>query len=599
MTNVEIARIFQAIAEILAIQSENPFRIRAYERAAVTIEGLPQELSDVYKAGGVKALRAIPGIGEDLAAKIVELTDTRRLKYYEDLKRKVPKGLLDVMAVEGMGPKRTKFVWEEFQVRSLIDLEKLCRSGKLAKVRGWGPQSVANILQAIDMLRKFGERMPIGKALPLAEALVRTLERSKLCDRVEIAGSIRRRKETIGDIDLLVTSTSPKRVMDLFCASPVVDRVIAKGPTKANVLLKAGIEADLRVLDPDVFGAALYYFTGSKTHNIRTRTIAITKGLTMSEYGVFRRTRKPARGGSALGGKGKLVACRTEEDVFRSIGLPYIPPEIREDTGEIEAAQAGALPSLIEERDIRGDLHAHSDISDGNASLEEMIVAAKKAGLEYVAMTDHASVMGMVRGVATSRQLQAASRMSGKIGVAEYVKRVRAAARKVGGIHVLVGAEVDILADGSLYLRDDELKQLDWVVGSIHLNFKQSKEQATKRLLRAMEHPHLQCIGHPTTRLIGERGGMEFDWDMLFRRTKERGIAFELNASWMRLDLDDVRCRQAKSMGVKVCINSDAHNPQGFEFRYGVSQARRGWLEKGDVVNALPWARFERWLRKR
>ncbi len=584
MTNTEVARVFQSIAEILAIQGENPFRIRAYERAAVTIEGLPKDLADVYQANGVKGLREVPGIGEDLAAKIAELTDTGRLKFYENLKRKVPKGLLEVMEVEGMGPKRTKFVWDEFRVRSLRDLERLCRSGKLAKVRGWGLQSVTNILQAIDMLRKFGERMPIGKALPLAEALVRTLERSKLCDRVEIAGSIRRRKETIGDIDLLVTSEHPKRVMDLFCASPIIDRVIAKGLTKANVFLKAGIEADLRVLDPNVFGAALYYFTGSKTHNIRTRTMAITKGLTINEYGVHRGTKEK---------KGKLVACRTEEDVFRAIGLPYIPPEIREDTGEVEAALAGKLPHLIEDRDIRGDLHVHSDFSDGSDSMEEMIAAAKRAGLQYLAITDHASVMGMVRGIKTERgQGQGRGR-----GVAEYVKRVRAAAKKVQGIHVLAGAEVDVLADGSLYLSDEELKQLDWVIGSIHLNFKQTKEQATKRLLKAMENPYLRCIGHPTTRLIGERGGMEFDWDTLFKNAKQRGIAFELNASWMRLDLDDVRCRQAKDAGVKLCINSDSHDPQGFEFRYGISQARRGWIEKSDVVNAIPWAKFERWLR--
>lgn len=588
MTNIEIARVFQSIAEILAIQGENPFRIRAYERAAVTIEGLPQEVSDVYATDGTKGLREIPGIGEDLAAKIAELTDTGKLKFYEELKRKVPAGLLGVMAVEGMGPKRTKFVWEEFGVRSLRDLEKLCRSGNLAKVRGWGQQSVTNILQAIDMLRKFGERMPIGKALPLAESLVRTLERSKLCDRVEIAGSIRRRKETIGDIDLLVTSEQPKRVMDLFCASPVVDRVIAKGPTKANVLLKAGIEADLRVFDPDVFGAALYYFTGSKAHNIHTRTIAIKDGLTISEYGVHRGTKER---------KGRLIACRTEEDVFRAIGLPYIPPEIREDTGEVEAAREDKLPTLIEEREIRGDLHSHSDFSDGSATMEEMIAAAKKAGLEYLAITDHASVMGMVRGIAASPQLPAASRNDRKGSVSEYIRRVRAAARKVRGIHVLAGAEVDILADGSLYLSDEELKQLDWVIGSIHLNFKQSKEQATKRLLKAMDNPYLHCIGHPTTRLIGERAGMEFDWDVLFKHAKQRGIAFELNASWMRLDLDDVRCRQAKQIGVKVCINSDAHDPQGFEFCYGISQARRGWLEKSDVLNALPRETFKRWLR--
>ena len=515
----------------------------------------------------------------------------------------MPRGLLEVLEVEGMGPKRTKFVWEEFGVRTLRDLERLCQSGKLAAVRGWGERSVQNVIRAMEMLRKFGECMPIGKALPLAESLVSQLERSRLCDRVEIAGSIRRRRETIGDVDLLVTSEHSKRVMDIFCALPLVQRVIARGQTKANVLLKAGIEADLRVLSPDVFGAALHYFTGSKQHNVHVRTIAVGKGLTVSEYGVFRGTKEE---------KGRRVACRTEEDVFHAIGLPYIPPEIREDTGEVEAALAGELPRLIEERDIRGDLHCHSDFSDGTATMVEMIAAAKRAGLEYVAITDHASVMGMVRGLKTqhaecrtknpspplSPSPDGRGSTRGRGGtLSEYIKRVRAAARKVRGIHVLAGAEVDILADGSLYLSDGELKQLDWVVGSIHLNFKQSKEQATARLLKAMQNPYLHCIGHPTTRLIGERGGIEFDWDVLFRRARERWIAFELNASWMRLDLDDVRCRQARAAGVKLCINSDAHDPQGFEFRYGISQARRGWIERGDVINALPWPTFERWLR--
>lgn len=587
MTNVEIARVFQRIAGILAIQGANPFRIRAYERAAVTIEGLPEDLTDAYARGGERALREIPGIGEDLSQKITELLRTGRLRFLRELTRKVPAGLLDVMDVEGMGPKRTAYVWRRFGVRTLRDLERLCRSGKLGQQRGWGEQSVRNILQAIDMLRRFGARMPLGKALPLAESLVHTLERSALCDRVEIAGSLRRRKETIGDIDILATSEHPSRVIDRFCSLPLVSRVIAKGPTKANVLLKVGIEADLRVLDPDAFGAGLYYFTGSKQHNVHTRTIAVRKGLTVNEYGVFKQRRTPAKGGSASGGKerkGKRIACRTEEDVFRAIGLPYIPPEIREDTGEIEAARAGKLPRLLTAPDIRGDLHAHSDFSDGSASMVEMIVAAKRAGLQYIAITDHASVMGMVRGV-----------KAGNVGA--YVKRVRAAAAKVRGIHVLVGAEVDILADGSLYLGDGELRQLDWVVASIHQSFKQTREQATRRLLRAIANPYVHCIGHATTRLIGERGGMEFDWDEVFRQAKAGGVAFELNASWMRLDLDDVRCRQAKAAGVKICVNSDAHDPAGFEFRYGVSQARRGWLERTDVVNAMRWEQFSKWLR--
>ncbi|MBI4142812.1 PHP domain-containing protein [Candidatus Uhrbacteria bacterium] len=597
MTNADVAHILQRIAEILAIQGENPFRIRAYERAAVTIAGIPQDLAEMYERGGLGALQEIPGIGEDLAQKIVELLKTGKLRWLRELEHKVPKGLLTVMEVEGMGPKRTKFVWEEFGVRSLVGLERLCRSGRLASVRGWGEQSVRNIQQAIDMRKKFGERMPLGVALPLAEQLVRTLERSRLCDRVEIAGSIRRRNETIGDIDLLVTSAQPKRVMDLFCAFPIVARVIAKGSTKANALLTSGIEADLRVLEPEVFGAGLHYFTGSKQHNVHVRTIAMQHGRTVSEYGVFTGTKEH---------KGRRIACRTEEDVFRAIGLPYIPPEIREDTGEIEAALAGQLPALIGADDLRGDLHAHSDFSDGTASMEEMIAAAKRAGLTYIAITDHASVMGMVKGIKVSRFSPPPNRGGARGGagalnrsnIGAYVKRVRAAAAKVGGIHVLAGAEVDILADGSLYLPDAVLKQLDWVIGSMHQNFKQSREVATARLLKAMENPFLHCIGHPTTRLIGKRAGMELDWESLFHRAHERGIAFELNASWMRLDLDDVRCRQAKAARVKMCINSDAHATQEFDLRYGIAQARRGWLERSDVVNALPWIKFERWRQQ-
>lgn len=577
MTNADIADVFERIAAILAIQDENPFRIRAYERASVTIDGLPQDLAAMYARGGIVALREIPSIGEDLAAKIAELVTTGKLAYYGELTRTIPKGLLAVMDVEGMGPKRTKFVFKEFSVRSIRDLERLCRSGKLARVRGWGERSVANTLRAITMLRKFGERMPLGLALPLAESLIRTLERSRLCTRVEIAGSIRRRRDTIGDIDLLATSAHPARVMDRFCASPFVRRVIAKGPTKANVLLKSGIEADLRVLPPDVFGAGLSYFTGSKQHNVRTRMLAIRKGLTVNEYGVFRGTKTQ---------KGKRVACRTEEDVFRAIGLPYIPPEIREDTGEVEAALAGTLPRLVTESDIHGDLHAHSDFSDGEATMEEVIVAAKRAGLTYIALTDHASAMGMVGGVK-------------RANIAAYVKRVHAAARKVPGIHVLAGAEVDILPDGSLYLGDAELQQLDWVIGAIHQSFTQTSAVATGRLVHAMQNPHLRVIAHPTTRIIGARAGMEFDWETLFRSARERDVVFELNASWQRLDLDDVHCRRAKGAGVRIAVNSDAHTALGFAFRYGVSQARRGWLERRDVVNAMPWAQFERWLRRK
>lgn len=582
MTNAEIALALRSIAELLAIRGENPFRIRAYERAAMFLEGFPQDLEDVYHAGGTNALAELPGIGKDLAEKIGELVDTGKLQFLRDLERRVPKGLRAVMAVEGMGPKRTQFVWEEFQVRNLRDLERLVRSGRLSRVRGWGTQSVQNIARAIETHRAFGKRLPIGKARPIAEALLRHLERSQLCDTVTIAGSLRRWKETIGDIDLLATSAHPERVMEFFCGLPFVARVIARGPTKANVLLRVGIEADLRVVDPDVFGAALHYFTGSKAHNIHVRTIAVAKGLTISEYGVFRGTKAH---------KGKRIACRTEEDVFRTVGLPYIPPELREDIGEVELAEQHRLPALLEAADLHGDLHLHSDFSDGSGSMEEMIAAAKRAGRSYIALTDHASVMGMVRGLKTRSPQQRGN-------VAAYVRRVRAAAAKVSGIQVLVGAEVDILPDGRLYLSDAELRQLDWVIGSVHQSFKQTPAQATQRLLRAMDHPALRCIGHPSTRLIGGRGELALDWDAVFRRAAERDIALELNASWVRLDLDDVRCRRAQSMGVRVCVNSDAHHPQEFDVTYGVHQARRGWLTRADVLNALPWSKLQQWLRR-
>ncbi|MFH1430020.1 MAG: PHP domain-containing protein, partial [Candidatus Uhrbacteria bacterium] len=482
------------------------------------------------------------------------------------------------LEVEGMGPKRTRFVWKAFGVRSVRDLKRLVRSGALAEVPGWGSRSVENLALAIAMHERMGERMPIGLALPLAERIAEALRSSGLCAKVEIAGSLRRRRETIGDLDFLVTSRQPMKVMEFFCALPEVQRVIARGRTKANVLLRSGIEADLRVLQPELFGAGLHYFTGSKAHNVHTRKMAIAHGLTISEYGVYRGTKTK---------KGRLIACRTERDVFNAIGLPYIPPELREDSGEVEAAQHNTLPKLIETKHLHGDLHLHSDYSDGTLTMEEVIAEARRAGLQYIALTDHASTMGMVRGMKTAR--------SGKRGmVASYVKRVRAAAGKVRGIHVLAGAEVDILADGSLYLSDTELALLDWVVASVHSSFKQESAVATKRIIRAMEHPAVRVIGHPSGRLLGQRDGMILDWEAIMDAAVRTGTALELTASWHRLDLDDVHCRMARDHGARICINSDAHDLGEFEFRYGVAQARRGWIEPKDVVNAATWVQFQR-----
>ncbi len=576
MTNAEIAGMFQTVGEILGLQGENPFRVRAYERAAMTIASLSREVTDIYQEGGIKALQEIGGIGKDLAQKIEEMVQTGDLKFLKELQRKVPAGLLAVMQVEGMGPKKTKVLWEKLKVKSIDDLERVALSGKLAKLPGWGEQSVKKVLQAITARKTLGTRMALPAALALAEGLIANLKKSKLCEKIEIAGSLRRRRESIGDIDILATSRHPAKVMDLFITLPGVKRVIAKGPTKSSVELAAGIQADLRVVDPAVFGAALYYFTGSKEHNVAVRGIAVKKGITINEYGVFKGTSEK---------KGKLIASATEEEVFASVGLPFIPPELREDRGEIEAARNSALPDLIADGDLRGDLHIHSTFSDGNADIVTMVRAAKEAGLEYIAITDHGSGMGMVKGVKSSN-------------IKQYLKLIEQARAKVPGIHILSGTEVDIQPDGSLYLGDDILKQLDWVVASVHGQFRQTPDEMTKRLLRAIENPYVRVIGHPTARLLLKRPGTEFSLETVFKAAVKHGKAMELNASIYRLDLHDVHCKLAKDMGVKICIDSDAHDPKELDYRFGISQARRGWLEKKDVINAMPWGEFEKWLSR-
>ena len=571
MTNADVADAFALIAKILDLKGENRFRVRAYDRAAQIVGAWPRDLGEVYREGGTKALEGVTGIGKDLALKIEEMVKTGKLKFLRDLKKTIPPGLLIIMDIEGMGPKKTKLVWEKLNVQTVKDLERAATSGQLAALPRWGEQSAANILRAIASKRSLGTRMALPAALALAEGIVVALRTSRLCAKIEIAGSIRRRKDTIGDIDILVTSTKPKKVMDIFTTLPQAKRVIGKGPTKATVMLSAGITADLRVLEPRRFGAALYYFTGSKDHNVAVRSLAVKKGITINEYGAFRGTSEK---------KGKLLASATEEDIFASVGLPYIPPELRENRGEIGSALHGGLPTLIEEKDLRGDLHVHSDFSDGGADMVTMARAAKAKGLSYIAITDHGSGMGMVKGV-----------KSGNIG--QYLELIEKARAAVPGIHILTGVEVDIEADGRLYLPDDVLRKLDWVVASVHSHMRQSPEEMTKRLLRAIEHPFVRVIGHPTTRLLLKRAGVEFSLETVFKAAAKRGIAMELNASIYRLDLNDIHCKLAKDLGVKICIDSDAHDPAELDYRFGIAQARRGWLEKKDVINAMSWEKFE------
>lgn len=577
MDNITIAKTFTQMADILEVLGENRFRVNAYRRAAQTIESLPHEVTTMTK----ESLVALPGIGKGIAEKILEIAKTGKCNECEQLKKKAPAGLLHVLDVEGMGPKTAALVWKKFGVTTLPALERLLSTGKLERVPGFGAKKVANLQRGLELHKRFSGRHPLGHVLPQAEAIVAALSASQLVEEAEIAGSLRRRKETIGDIDILLTSRQPKKAMDFFVHLPQVKTIKQLGETKARVVLASGIECDVRVVAPEEFGAALYYFTGSKEHNVHTRTMAVKKGLTVNEYGVFR-----------VSGQGRAhrvqrrIAGKTEEEVMRAIGLPWIPPEIREDRGEIEAALANKLPTLIEGKDIRGNLHTHSNWSDGGESIATVVREAKQRGYEYIAITDHASSMGMVRGIKANT-------------IEKYIRDVRAAEKRVGGIHVLAGAEVDIEKDGSLYLSDALLKKLDFVVASLHSYFKQDRATATKRIIRAIENPHVHCIGHLTTRMLGKRESIDLDVEAIMKAAKRTGTIMELNAHWARLDLSDIHCRLAKEYGVTVAISTDAHTLNEFDvMRYGIATARRGWLEKKDVVNTLPWEQFRKLVGK-
>lgn len=580
MTNAEIAAVFERIALVLDLKGgENPFRIRAYERAAMTIGNLSNDLRSIYRDGGLDALEEVPGIGKDLALKIEEMIKTGKLKYLDEARKGLPSGIFEILEIEGMGPKRTKFVWEKFKVGSIPDLQKLAESGKLTELKGWGEKSVQNIMRGIIQRSKVAGRIPLTKTEPLVLELIEALKATGLVQKIEAAGSFRRKRETIGDIDILATSKDSEALMDAFTKLPQVESVTAKGPTKSTVFLTAGLDCDLRVVEKDVFGAALLYFTGSKDHNVHIRRIGIQKNLTLNEYGLYKGTAKD---------KGDLVAAETEEDVYKAVGLPWITPEIREDRGEVEAAQEGRLPVLIIESDIIGDLHCHSDFSDGSATMEEMADAARAKGLQYIAFADHSSPMGMVKGFGKSEEQ-----------FKDYLDRINAARKKVKGITILSATEVDILEDGLLYMPDDMLKQLDWVTASVHQHFHQSQEDVTARVIKALQNPYVCTLGHPTARMIGKREGIALDVEAALKEAKKQGKAVELNASFDRLDLNDVYVRRAKELGVMVTMGSDAHSPIGFDYRFGISQARRGWLEKHDVLNTMPWEEVRGRIQKK
>lgn len=569
--NQEVERVFTDIATLLQLKGESVFKVRAYTRAAEVFEHLPGQVALI--ARDEDALKEIPGIGKAIASKTHELVATGKMEFFEKLRGEFAPGLLDIMTVPEVGPKTAMRAAEELGIGSLDDLEAALRDGSFATLPRVGEKKARSILRHLEARLNQADRMPIGKALPIAEHAIEALyDAAPGVRRLTVAGSLRRWRETAGDIDLLGVADDPEAVTAAFASLPTVVDVLGQGGTKASVVVAGGAQIDLRVTDERHFGALLLYFTGSKQHGIRLRERAQRMGLSLNEYGLTDR----AGGG--------LRTFETEAGVYEALGLPYIPPEIREDLGEIAAAEAGSLPDLVELADIRGDLHVHSDWSDGHVSVERMAREAVERGLDYLALTDHSSGRGIANGLSVER-------------LAAHNREIAEVEAKVSGIRVFKGSEVDIRADGTLDYPDDVLADLDVVIASVHSGMSQPSDVMTARIIRAIENPHVTAIGHLTTRFVMERPPVEADFDAIFRAAASNGTLMEINASPRRLDLKDTHVRRARELGVRFLINTDAHEPGNFDsLRYGVGAARRGWAEKRDVLNALTVAEIERFL---
>ncbi len=571
MKNFEVARLFDLMADLLELKGENRFRIRAYRRAAQNLESLAEDLDTLAAEG---RLEEIPGVGEDLAGKIAEYLRTGRIGALDALRRTVPAGVADLLSVPGIGPKTARVLFEKARVRSLDRLRELAGAGKLRGLPGIQAKTEANILKGIAVVERAQARMPLGHALALAEELARALGAVRGVAQVTVAGSIRRARETVGDIDILAAAADSGPVMAEFAALPQVAAVLEKGGTRASVRHRDGIQVDLRVVEPQSFGAALQYFTGSAQHNIRVREMAGRLGLKVSEYGVFEEA------------SGRRLAGATEEEVYAAVGLPWIPPELREDAGEIEAALTGKLPTLVEPADIRGDLHCHTRASDGHHTIEAFAAAARARGYEYVVVSDHSASATIAHGI--SREALPA-----------HLAKVRAAEAAHPGIRVLAGSECDILPDGSMDYPDELLAELDVVIAAVHSRFRQSKAEMTRRICRAIANPYVHVLAHPTGRLFGERDAYDVDLDAVLRTAHQLGKAVEINSCPQRLDLDGTHARRARDLGALVAIDTDTHVLDQLDtMRLGVAMARRGWIEKGAVVNAWPVTKLLAWARR-
>lgn len=579
MRNQEIAKIFYEIASYMEIDGI-AFKPYAYNRAGLSLENLNEDVGDIYKKGGLKALQEIPGIGKNLAEAIEEYLKNKKIKTLEEYRKKMPFKMDELLAVESLGPKKIKILYQKLGIKNLKDLEKAAKKHKVAPLFGFGDKTEKNILEGIEFLKSSQGRMSIGKILPVARDVIEKLKTLKEVKQISLAGSLRRRKETIGDADILIAldnlqsraKTSAKafyagtkKIMDYFVSLDGVKKVWAKGDTKSSIRMEAGFDIDLRVVEERSFGSALQYFTGSKEHNIATRKIAIGKGLKLSEYGLFM-------------GK-KMIAGKTEEEVYRAIGLQWIEPEIREDDGEIEASSKGKLPKLIELKDIKGDLHCHSNWDGGKDSIEEMAKVAMKIGYEYVGISDHTKFLRIEKGLDEKQLLKQCEEIK------ELNKKFQNLNYK---FQILSGCEANIMPDGSIDVKDDVLSQLDYVIAGVHSSLKMAKKEMTERLIKAIKNPNVDIISHPTGRLIGKRDEYQLDFDKILKAAKETGAILEINSSPERLDLKDFYIRRAKSEGVKMIINTDSHQKEQLNLmEYGVSQARRGWAEKEDIANTL------------
>ena len=572
MTNQQLAKIFQTIADLLEIKGENIYKILAYRKAAESLSNLSQAAHELWKQG---KLTEVDGVGKAIAEKIDELLTTGHLAFLEKLEGEVPASLAELLKVPDLGPKKVAFFWKQLGITNLGELEKAAREGRLRGLPGMGEKSEVKIIAGIEALGRRSTRVPLGRAWPFAQELLDYLGKASGVKAVELGGSLRRMRATVGDIDILAAAQDSSQVMEAFITRQDVARVLGKGETKASVEFTHGLQAQLWVHPPEHWGTALVYATGSKDHNVRLREYALKKGFSLSEHSLKRED-------------GSEVFCDTEEEVYKTLGLPWVPAELREDRGEVQAAMSGKLPKLIELKDIQAEIHSHSTWSDGKLTIRDMAAAAHKRGYKLLAVTDHTNSLGITQGMSAD-------------DVREQRKEIEALAKELGeSIHLIQGAEVEIKSDGSLDYPDGVLAELDIVIASLHSSLRQPRDKVTARLIKAMHNPHVDVIGHPTGRLMPDREGADLDMDAVLAAAIETGVALEINAHPARLDLDDVHARRAIEMGIKLSINTDAHSDTDMDLmHFGVSTARRAWVEAEDVINTWSVQKLLKWLKSR